>query len=377
MPENEKQLNKGTFLYVGNFELPDKGASANRVMSNRLLFAELGYRTAFLGITRGESFAGVRQSSCDADIWERSYPKSTRQWLQHSYSVQDLITAAAKYPDLKAVILYNCPYGLTRNAYKYFSKKGVKVLYDCTEWNPDTEGNPLKKLYKKYDAKCIQYKLEKYVDGLIPVSTTMYKQYTKKPKLLLPPLVDTEAPLWQQSGCREDGVYEFCYAGEPGKKDDLCKLIEAYQNVAAENVRLKIIGLSQAEFTADHPEYAEKLSGVIFTGRLSHEEVIQSLLLTDCFIFIRESNPRTNAGFPTKFVEAYTSGAQVITANISDIRSYEEDGITVLDHPALSDISSAMAAALQQNRTGQIRTRFDFRGFWSEAEAFIKEIKLV
>ncbi len=377
MSENEKQLNKGTFLYVGNFELPDKGASANRVMSNRLLFAELGYRTAFLGITRGESFAGVRQSSFDADIWERSYPKSTRQWLQHSYSVQDLITTAEKYPNLKAVILYNCPYGLTRNAYKYFSKKGVKVLYDCTEWNPDTEGNPLKKLYKKYDAKCIQYKLEKYVDGLIPVSTTMFKQYTKKPKLLLPPLVDTEAPLWQQSGCREDGVYEFCYAGEPGKKDDLCKLIEAYQNVAAENVRLKIIGLSQAEFTADHPEYAEKLSGVIFTGRLSHEEVIQSLLLTDCFIFIRESNPRTNAGFPTKFVEAYTSGAQVIATDISDLRAYKEDNICLLEFTDIPAISTAMNAALNKSRYEQTRKLFDFRQYKGALAVLISTLGLL
>jgi len=49
----------GTIIYVGNFELPDKGASANRVVSNGRIFEKIGYRTVFLGV-RKEKFSGIK-----------------------------------------------------------------------------------------------------------------------------------------------------------------------------------------------------------------------------------------------------------------------------------------------------------------------------
>ena len=49
-------MKKGTILYVGNFELPDKGASANRVVNNGKLFKSLGYEVAFFGVNTASSF---------------------------------------------------------------------------------------------------------------------------------------------------------------------------------------------------------------------------------------------------------------------------------------------------------------------------------
>lgn len=45
-------MSKGTILYAGNFMLPDKGASANRVVSNAKLFNRSGYQTVLLGVTK-------------------------------------------------------------------------------------------------------------------------------------------------------------------------------------------------------------------------------------------------------------------------------------------------------------------------------------
>ena len=47
---------KGTIIYMGNFALPDKNAAAHRVMINGKIFKDLGYRVAYLGVTRDESF---------------------------------------------------------------------------------------------------------------------------------------------------------------------------------------------------------------------------------------------------------------------------------------------------------------------------------
>ena len=64
---------KGTIIYMGNFELPDKNAAAHRVMNNGKIFKDLGYRVAYLGVTRDESFAGIKQSKYNPDIYEEAY----------------------------------------------------------------------------------------------------------------------------------------------------------------------------------------------------------------------------------------------------------------------------------------------------------------
>lgn len=45
-------MHKGTILYVGGFELPDKNAAAHRVLSNAKIFRELGYNVVFCGVNR-------------------------------------------------------------------------------------------------------------------------------------------------------------------------------------------------------------------------------------------------------------------------------------------------------------------------------------
>lgn len=371
-------MNKGTLLYVGNFELPDKGASANRVMSNRLLFRELGYRTAFLGVTRAESFAGIRTASFAPDVFERAYPASTRTWLERSYSLKDVIALAERYDDIKAVIFYNSPISLARRAYGYFSKRGIKVLYDCTEWNAYTKGNKLKQLYKRLDAHQIQYRLDKCVDGLLVISTLMYRQYRTKPIVLLPPLVDCHAPMWRQGRARNDGIFEFCYAGDPEQKDDLRRLIDAFAALGRENTRLRIIGLRKEDFLQENSDYVPPVecagTQICFTGRISHEEVIWHLAETDCFVFLRESNLRNNAGFPTKFSEAYTSGVQIIATDISDLRSYDEDSVQIVSDMDVATIRNAMACAMTHKRADGVRDAFDYRRYVEPMRDFFKPL---
>ena len=79
---------KGTVLYVGNFELPDKGASANRVVSNAKLFNSIGYQTVLLGVTKDKACTDIRPLKNDFGLmmYERPYPVSMKMWLGHMYS---------------------------------------------------------------------------------------------------------------------------------------------------------------------------------------------------------------------------------------------------------------------------------------------------
>ena len=50
-------MTKGTIIYMGNYELPDKNAAAHRVMNNGKIFTALGYQAAYLGIVRERASA--------------------------------------------------------------------------------------------------------------------------------------------------------------------------------------------------------------------------------------------------------------------------------------------------------------------------------
>ena len=132
-------MSKGTIIYYGGFTLPDKSASANRVVSNGKIFEKLGYKTVFIGVTDG-SFDGLRPvEGCD-DMFEHAHPNSTKQWIKHMFSVEHIETVMKNYSDVKKIILYNVPMFTLLKAKKVFSKKSIEVCYDCTDWTKDTDG---------------------------------------------------------------------------------------------------------------------------------------------------------------------------------------------------------------------------------------------
>ena len=40
-------MSKGSIIYIGGFELPDKNAAAHRVLNNAKIIRELGYEVFF------------------------------------------------------------------------------------------------------------------------------------------------------------------------------------------------------------------------------------------------------------------------------------------------------------------------------------------
>ena len=301
----------GTILYVGNFHLPDKGASANRVVSNGKIFNQLGYRTVFLGVSKDVTMPGVHLLDADRHMYEEAYPKGNRQWLEHMISVENIETLVKQYGDVKLIVLYNVPYTLLLNAKKVFGKKNIKVACDCTEWTGVTDGSLPKRMVKKMDEYFIRNNIHKKADGLIVISSLMEERYRDCEKLIkLPPLIDIEDSIWHQVMDNDD-IFTFCFAGMlDGNKESLDTIVEAYGRLETAKVRLNIIGVTEDEFCSFYENGVELIKAckneLNFMGRLSHEETIKYVSACDCYIFIRQSDLRNNAGFPTKFSEAFS-----------------------------------------------------------------------
>lgn len=370
---------KGTVLYVGNFELPDKGASANRVVSNAKLFNSIGYQTVLLGVSKDKACTDIRPVKNDFGLmmYERPYPVSMKMWLGHMYSAEYIEKMIELHEDTVLVILYNMPFSALKAAKKACKEKNIKVAYDCTEWADVTDGNAVKRFVKKRDEKLIRTKLANAADGLIVISSMMERQYQGcKAMVKLPPLVDIEDPIWHQHPEPHEG-YEFCFAGQlDGLKESLDLVVKSFARVCDKRTKLRIIGVERVNFEKMYPESKDDLAlfgeNVIFMGRLTHEETVRFVLGCDCYLFIRYSNIRNNAVFPTKFAEATTCGVSVITTNVSDIKTYENEKTIILDSVNTEVIGAAMEA--MKNKTyakKNMKNTFDYRQYETEAVTWL------
>ena len=375
-------MDKGTIVYVGNYELPDKNAAAHRVMSNGKIFKRLGYRMAYLGVVRAdEYYEGIRRADYDENIYEEAYPVSAKQWFKHIFDTENICSVVSNYDDVRMIIVYNVPYETLRAVKKKFKNTGIRIVYDCTEWNNYAEGPAIKRLYKRFDEFEIRKFTGNCADGLIVISSLMEKQYAGKKMIKLPPLVDLEDAIWHQSREKNKLGFEFCFAGSLGNKESLDQIIKAFCRLENKETYLRIIGIEEKEFCGIYPEceadIAENNERICFMGKLSHSETVKHVLSCDCYIFIRESSRRNEAGFPTKFAESYSCGVPIITTDVSDIKNYMsglEKGLVLegVSEKSIIEAMEASAGMAGESAERQLDDTFDYRRYLNKAQAWLE-----
>lgn len=357
---------KDTVVYYGGFSLPDKNAAANRVVSNGKIFKALGYKVIFLGADYDDSdYTGIKdigdEMMCEA------HPSGVTDWVKQILFFRNLKKIVENEATVKLVILYNVPFVTLYLAKSYFKKSGIEVAYDCTEWTQFTEGSFVKKLFKYIDEFFIRRFAHRIADKMIVISETMLKAYKSKKKLIkLPPLVDLSDDIWHQPIEKNEDCFTFCFAGFPdGNKDHIDTVVEAFSLLECDNVNLKIVGMTKEQFLEIYPRIKVG-ANIDFLGKLTHSESIKQILLCDCYVFIRPSDRRNNAGFPTKFVESYSCGVKIITTDVSDVKLYAEDDYDFLPCAELDYLRDAMMKTVNktsENKSIKLRNTFDFNNY--------------
>lgn len=362
-------------LYIGGFEMPDKNAAAQRVLSIAKALRASGYDTQFYGITQ----SGDIEGEVDGFRYEAYlHPNGTKAWFKYALGkgIIDYIRQAS--PDY--VYLYNYPAIAQERVIRYCRKHGIKTVGDITEWyRPKT-------LPKRIDTYLRMKISNKHLDGVIAISRYLYNYYCEQHLTLLPPLVDKEESKWSiLPEKRQDEKIHLVYIGTGSIKDRLDKIINGIIQSGANKYHLDVIGITEQQFEKIYQQevYVSNLD-VVFHGRLPHQEALKFLMGADFQIFFRDFIRVNNAGFPTKFVESMSAGVPVITNRISNIEDYVRNGENsfMIEHPEegeiceiLKQVSTLSRDEIENIKSKCLKEEFDYRKYVKQLAMFMKGLE--
>ena len=390
---------KGTIVYLGGFELPDKNAAAHRVINNAKIFSALGYKVVFCGVNKDLLWNSdlQREDVYGFESYPIAYPKTSKQWITRLLFVSQYIQLLNKIEDVKFIIGYNLHALPLKRVLRYAKKKRIKVIVDCTEWYDNTFSlNPIK-LVKFIDTNLCMRIYQKKADGLIAISQLLNNYYasTIKNRIIVPPLIDVKSSIWENSEnaykINPVDKFQFIYAGSPGgTKDKLDQIIRCFCKLGDEyDYLFTIFGITEKEYLKIYNSQGDELrqlgKRILFKGRVSHEESIMALKHSDCCIFVRDCSRKNMAGFPTKFVEYYTSGVCIIANEVSDIKSYfPYDGQSILVKDCTDEcivfaqkqvLQKELIALRRERRNGLFNNPFDYRSWKTVFEGFLEKLE--
>jgi len=332
--------NKKIIIYIGGFKLPDKTASAVRLLDNAYLLKEMGYTVLIIGrlpLVNGKKIRHIEINGFDCYEIEKPI-ENYYKFKSYEFSIANLINIIDNVgaQNVYSVIAYNYPSIALLKIINYTRSLGIIPISECTEWYPWQKGGLLGNIKMFLDTEFRIRYVSKKANNIICSSSYFCKYYTKHNTIVWPFSVNTSLDRWKQSkDIKNNEITMFLYTGNPGHgiyKESIDLTITAFYELKKEQYSFKyiIIGITKEEYLkvfSDHEFMLDYLDdSVVFMGRVSHEKSLSALKKTDFMLFTRPYTRDNNVGFPTKMMESITLGVPVITNKTSDIDEYIKDG---------------------------------------------------
>lgn len=329
-------------VYLGSFRLPNFDAAAARVLNVARALRLAGHEVRFIswgGEERECDLCPDGKYRVDGFEYEVTHELDSKDSffqklcakLKRGGKTKKLLQERIGQYD--AIITYNA--NLAGWLLRFAKKHDVRLISDLTEWYDHNELKVTDWLPYAINMYCMQ----KRVKNKIVISHFFDDFYNTTRNIVIPATCDSSEAKWQQGAetAREkagnyDGI-TLIYAGNPARKDAVHYAINAVQRLIdeGEKVRFLIVGAERERYLKNYADLLSKkeLSERIqFLGRVPQDEVPSYYALVDFMVLLREPTRKSNAGFPTKFSESFTSGTPVIANLTSDLSYYLFDGNT-------------------------------------------------
>ncbi len=373
-------MSKGTVLYIGGFEMPDKNPAAHRVIANGKLLRELGYNVVYIDVQKDVdniiNIIETKRQEFGFDTYSIAYPKVKKDWLHYLTDIIKFKEIYNLYENVEMVICYNYQAIALNKIRKFCKKRRVKVVADCTEWYSAKGSGLIFYLIKGLDTFLRMRIIHKKLDGMIAISSYLEKYYkTHLNTIKIPPLVDVNDKKWSNNYTRHNDKIKFIYAGSPSKnKEYLDKAVNAIESLSTDKeIQFNIYGIVEEEYINIFDKNYRKIVGgrISFCGRVSNAECTEALKNSDYMFAIRPRHRVVNAGFPTKVVEGITSRTKVLCNDYSDVKDFIIGGCNgyIMD---IDNISADLQNIID-NDCGLFNedNPFDYRNFRSILKKFL------
>lgn len=359
-------------LYVGGFILPDNNAAAQRVIANAKLFNSLDFEVVFINYSDTCTEYTIKKY-----FGFKCYEFPSSKWREAHYDIRDIEFVLENEKAFDGVVLYNYPSAAFRRILKYCERRNIKCISDVTEWYSARDYAINRRLVKYLDIVDRMRFLNQRCDGVIAISSYLSDFYSRRTNVLrLPPLVDKAEKKWHDSNTQsKNELVRFVYAGSPSKtKERLDLIVSAVEKLPnSYPAILEVVGINGDAYYSIYGKRCES-NRVIFHGRVPHESALDIVARCDYSIIIRDRNRVTQAGFPTKFVEAISCGTAVVCNDNSDLKEYIDSygcGVCIDE----MNLSFELQRVIESGAGGRFDSdMFDYNYYKQAADSFLKEI---
>ncbi len=344
-------------LYFGNFNFKTGFSSINRALGISKLFFDSFQMEALIfckdydGSLEGNSFLASNKIKIKEN---GTKTKLSARWYENTIVEEGSV---------KGVVLYDFPFALQCEIYKFCKRRKIFVISDITEWY-DTKNTPvLLKLPKKIDVYLRMNFVHRHSSGLIAVSDYLYRQFLKKMgrSRLIKIYPTADFFLFEKKEKRfakksHGSTTVFCYCGNSGRgKDRIGQLIQTFDGMKARNAKLLIVGCLGA-----NAPHCQNNGAVEFCGNLNRKQLIELYQFADYQFIVRKPTRANSAGFPTKFVESLCFDVVPVFTSVSDLSLFKECGIMLDDCGRLNKKLIA-SLANEKNKMDHKQTAVDCR----------------
>lgn len=315
-------------LICGLLNTPNGDAGALRQHKLAIMCRELGYESLVVGLGKSN---GMKHESIDGITYvslREGVGNVRDKIMSHLRYWKQLGKEMATYrPDV--IIMDDLGPAKTIKLKQYCKKNKIRLIHDSVEWY-----SPEQFKHGKFSMSYIRkdglnrFLIDKSC-GVIAISRYLEEHFKSKGcQCVRIPIVITDADLCKEKDLPADKIV-FTYAGQPGKKDYLHVMLDAFALLPdnlLQRVIFNIVGCTKEQMLAAgiSGEVLEKLNKqLVIHGRVSHEEVLHILKGTHFTLLMRSPVQRyAKAGFPTKVVESLSRSTPVICNLTSDLGLY-------------------------------------------------------